>query len=177
MHPCGFVDTKSGVTTCTVVSCRPLLSFLCSPLGGNVPIVLSCALPPAALIHSTTIVVMSSCRLVLHPPHAHPADRRVPCGSHLDSSIWHNTEPRILPYKPAAIVHVPNNIVCLTTQKCRFSIPCIKLDYIAKYNHISPSQPAAFRSIRNKMGYILHPAAIFCSFFLPPPHGNHCCCE
>ena len=67
-------------------------------------------------------------------------------------TLPHNTEPRVLQYKPAATVHVARNVVGLTPQKYRFSIPCIKLDYIAKYNHVSPSQPAAFRSIRNKMG-------------------------
>ena len=38
----------------------------------------------------------------------------------------HNTEPLVLPYKLAATVHVPSNDVGLTTQKYRFSIPCIK---------------------------------------------------
>ena len=38
----------------------------------------------------------------------------------------HNTEPRVLPYKLAAIVHVPSNDVCLTPQKSRFPILCIK---------------------------------------------------
>ena len=49
----------------------------------RVRVILSCALPPAALIHSTITEAMSSCRLVLHPPHAQPAARCVPCGSHL----------------------------------------------------------------------------------------------
>ena len=54
-------------------------------------------------------------------------------------------------YKRSVIVHVPNNVICLTTQKYRFPIPCTKLDYIAKYNPVSPSRPAAFRSIGTKM--------------------------
>jgi hypothetical protein len=43
----------------------------------------------------------------------------------------HKTEPRVLPYKPAAIVHVARNVVGLTPQKYRFSIPCIKPQLIA----------------------------------------------
>jgi hypothetical protein len=46
-----------------------------------------------------------------------------PCSKYQPS---HNTEPRVLPYKPAEIVHVPSNDVGLTTQKLRFPIPCIK---------------------------------------------------
>ena len=45
--------------------------------------------------------------------------------------IRHNTEPRVLPYKLAATVHVPSNVVGLTTQKYRFPIPCIKPHLIA----------------------------------------------
>ena len=52
----------------------------------------------------------------------------------------HNTEPRVLPYKPAAIVHVPSNDVGLTTQKLRFPIPCIKPHLIAPKN-CRPSRP------------------------------------
>ena len=52
----------------------------------------------------------------------------------------HNTEPRVLPYKPAAIVHVPRNVVGLTTQKLRFPIPCIKPHLIAT-KKCRPSRP------------------------------------
>jgi hypothetical protein len=56
----------------------------------------------------------------------------------------HNTEPRVLPYKPAATVHVPRNVVGLTTQKYRFPIPWIKLHLIAPKNvgRTGPSAPA-----------------------------------
>jgi hypothetical protein len=40
--------------------------------------------------------------------------------------VNHNTEPRVLPYKLAATVHVPSNLASLTTQKYRFPIPWIK---------------------------------------------------
>ena len=48
-------------------------------------------------------------------------------------------------------VHVAGNGVGLTWQKCGFPIPCIKLDYIAEYNPVSPSRPAALRPIGTKM--------------------------
>jgi hypothetical protein len=48
--------------------------------------------------------------------------------------LRHNTEPRVLPYKLAAIVHVPSNDVCLTPQKSRFPILCIKPHLIAAKN-------------------------------------------
>ena len=50
----------------------------------------------------------------------------------------HNTEPRDLPYKLAATVHVPSNDVGLTTQKYRFPIPCIKPHLIASKNYRPP---------------------------------------
>ena len=64
--------------------------------------------------------------------------------AHTGNGQRHNTEPRVLPYKPAAIVHVPRNVVGLTTQKLRFTIPCIKPHLIATKNvdRPGPSAPA-----------------------------------
>ena len=78
---------ETPTTTISGIFVRDCRLSLPAPLGGNVPMVLSCALPPAALIHSTIILAMSSRRLVLHPPHVHPAARWVPCGSHRASLI------------------------------------------------------------------------------------------
>jgi hypothetical protein len=75
--------------------------------------------------------------------------------------IIHNTEPRILPYKLAAIVHAPSNVVGLATQKLRFPISWIKPHLMAPKNcrphRPVRSYPAVIKSEKDakKLQYFL----------------------